>query len=302
MPDSVFEKSHAAFMNYDFPFASLKDGQIRAELLSLAGNDLGDRTRSAVIKSFHRSMAGCKRAGLDSPMRYWNGLKDDYLKIKDVWRDVFVNRYVYGNSSDADRLRSDGAMSPNLVLEAVTVSKKAAFVSYLKPALAKRLAKTYLRAYDRVFCPFNGFSGIMLGCTVGCGKKFIGRDINATEIEESRKIVEKARGLGFDVDADLGVADVFESSGTYDCMLCCPPYQDIEQWNFDADGRNSDRNLPCEKWIDECLARFDCGRYVFVVDEKTVGKYASNVVERLENRSHFGVNYECVVVIDRRGK
>lgn len=59
-----------------------------------------------------------------------------------------------------------------------------------------------------------------------------------------------------------------------------------------------DKNLPCFKWIDICLDRFKCRKYIFVVDDLTVGKYTDNVVEKIENRSHFGTNFEYVVVID----
>ena len=61
----------------------------------------------------------------------------------------------------------------------LTITHRADTPSYFKPHLAKRLIKTYLDDFSEVFCPFNGFSGMLLGCVVGCGKAYVGQDLNA---------------------------------------------------------------------------------------------------------------------------
>lgn len=170
-------------------------------------------------------------------------------------------------------------------------------MSYFKPALAKRLCGKYLSDAEDVFCPFNGFSGIMLGCAVGCGKKFVGRDLNKEQIRESMELVDFLKAAKYGIDVDLAVADVFGHSGKYDTMFCCPPYEALEQWNFDENGVCVDRNLPCEDWISVCLERYSCRKYLFVVDDRTVGRYSKYIVEKIENRSHFGKNSEYVVYI-----
>jgi len=57
------------------------------------------------------------------------------------------------------------------------------------------------------------------------------------------------------------------------------------------------RMKSCDEWIDLCLQRYKCKRYLFVVDETE--KYRDCVVDTIENRSHFGKNTELIIMIDR---
>ena len=74
-------------------------------------------------------------------------------------------------------------------------------------------------------------------------------------------------------------------------MLTCPPYADKENYFEDQVCKS------CDEWIDECLKRYNCNRYIFVVDE--ISKYTENIVEDIQNSSHFSKAVEHVVVIDR---
>ena len=49
----------------------------------------------------------------------------------------------------------------------------------------------------------------------------------------------------------------------------------------------------------QCLAFFDCERYVFVVDDK-IEKYKNFIKEEIVNTSHFSKNKEYIVVIDNK--
>ena len=51
----------------------------------------------------------------------------------------------------------------------------------------------------------------------------------------------------------------------------------------------------CDEWVDECVERYKCKRYVFVVDSTL--KYQDNVVECIQNSSHFSKSKEYVIVI-----
>ena len=75
--------------------------------------------------------------------------------------------------------------------------------------------------------------------------------------------------------------------GEYESLFTCPPYENKEIWN------NSDVNMTCDQWIDECLKRFKCKKYLFIVDY--TDKYKDHVIETIENKSHFGSNYEYVL-------
>ena len=87
--------------------------------------------------------------------------------------------------------------------------------------------------------------------------------------------------------------DILKSSGKYECLFTCPPYGGKEHWNI----QENEIEKSCDEWIDECLKRFDCSTYLFVVDETE--KYKNYIVENLTNRSHFGLNNEYVILIDK---
>ena len=156
----------------------------------------------------------------------------------------------------------------------------------------KKLIEKYASEYDTVFDPFSGYSGRMLGCLFA-NKNYIGRDINETTIKESKSIYEKVR-KHVSTSCSLEVQSILETEKeSYDCLFTCPPYEDIESWE------GTDLAVKtCDEWIDECLKRFKCKRYIFIVDDK-IKKHKDCVKEELENVSHFGKNKEYVVVINK---
>lgn len=115
-------------------------------------------------------------------------------------------------------------------------------------------------------------------------KKYNGQDLNQDHVNESNQIIEH-----LNCNAVISQRDIFESTGTYQCLFTCPPYNDKEIWG------NETKFLSCDDWIDECLKRFSCKKYLFVVDETE--KYKDYIVEVLENKSHLSTNNEYVVLI-----
>ena len=174
-------------------------------------------------------------------------------------------------------------MRAETVREGLSIMKVAPCVSYFKPGLAKYLINKYLSEYNTVFDPFSGFSGRMLG-TCSLGKKYIGQDINEKTVEESNNIISY-----FNLNASVIEKDIFESKGEYDCLFTCPPYNNKEIWGDDLTDKS------CDDWIDECLFRFKCRRYLFVVDN--TDKYKDYIVEEISNRSHLSNGKELVVLI-----
>ena len=72
-------------------------------------------------------------------------------------------------------------------------------------------------------------------------------------------------------------------------MLTCPPYSDKEHYIQDQVIKT------CDEWIDECIERYKCRRYIFVVDSTV--KYQNRIVEHIQNSSHFSKAKEYVIVI-----
>lgn len=220
----------------------------------------------SIIKTYHKSIYDAHVKGYISPYEAW--FDDDMLK------KVIVNRFIYINTVD-----------PSKILAGLNISKLCPRVSIFNPVLARHITKKYLSEYSTVFDPFSGFSGRLLG-VCSTGKQYIGQDLNEHAVSESNHIIN-----AFSLNAKIIQKDIFDSSGTYECLLTCPPYADKEIYN------NETVFQSCDNWIDECIARFRCNRYVFVVDRTE--KYKSHIAEELVAKSHFTDVHEYIVVINR---
>lgn len=222
----------------------------------------------SLINHFHPSIFDAHTQGEPSPKEAW--YNDTLLKR------VIANRLIYVNE-----------VNPSKVLQGFNISKTAPKVSVFNPILAKYLCDKYGQEFVTVIDPFSGFSGRLLGC-VAAGKQYTGKDLSATHIDESRQLQQFIQ----DTTASLVVEDILASDDveTYDCLLTCPPYGVKETYGEETEFRC------CDEWIDRCLARYQCKRYIFVVD--TTSKYSSYIVEELKSKSHFRRSSEYVVVID----
>lgn len=274
------------FKAYDFPYPEAVEKKIVGEINALkeGKNPKG----STLIRAYHPSLYLGYVHGRKSPVGYWEYLKTDY----EAYKKLYINRLKYADSREADLFRKNGILNASMTLYGLEASRIAPKPSYVKPFEMKKLIEKYASEYDTVFDPFSGYSGRMLGCLFA-NKNYIGRDINETTIKESKSIYEKVR-KHVSASCLLEVQSVLETKKeSHDCLFTCPPYEDIESWE------GTDLVVKtCDEWIDECLKRFKCKRYVFIVDDK-IKKYKEYVKEELENVSHFGKNKEYVVVIDK---
>ena len=223
------------------------------------------RLGMSIVSNFHRSVYDCRVGRCRSVKEAW----EDNVSLK----RVIANRLVYQNT-----------VNPSKVLKGFNVCKKAPVVSRFNPVLAKYLTKKYMDEFDEVFDPFSGFSGRLLG-VASCGKKYTGQDIRRQAVEESNQII-KFLNLS---KCSVSQQDVLQSLGTYDCLLTCPPYSNKETYGGEVCYKS------CDEWIDECLKRFKCRKYVFVVDETE--EYKDFAVEEVQNSSHFSKAVERVVVL-----
>lgn len=269
------DNAYSFFSKAEFPYPLVTDRKIELEIKKLTSKQYySDKLPSAIIRRFCPSIWKCESHGTMSPVAYWEHMKTDF----DDFKRLYENRMKYKGKATLDVLR-----------EGMNIAKFAIKATYLKPMLAKRLIDTYLSDATEIFNPFNGFSGIMLGSTFGCCKKYIGQDINAEFVAEANNIVSTLKIS----NATIVKKDVFKDSGEYDCLFCCPPYEDIEKWNFDSTGKSIDRILTCDEWIDTILQRYTCRNYLFVIDKTT--KYVDHIVEHLGNKSHMNKNDELVL-------
>lgn len=234
---------------------------------------INNREGDRIINHFHHSIYYAKCKGFKySPYDAW--YQDDLL-LK-----IIKNRIVYINK-----------INPNKILQGFNIAKVAKRVTVFSAGRAKILIENFLADCDTVFDPFSGFSGRMLG-TITAGKKYIGQDISPIHINESKQMLSFLRKHEYDFNVDLKCVNIFESSGKYPCLFTCPPYANKEQWyGVDVDMRT------CDDWIDICLERFKCKKYLFVIDQTK--KYKKYMVEDILNKSHLNKNNERIVFIKK---
>ena len=255
----------------EFPYYEYSDDRMKKDYEKLCTyKDIKKNSRlgDSIISNFHKSIYDAHIGKKPSPKEAWS---DNELLDKCV-----RNRFIYSSN-----------LSSHSILQGFNVCKIAPKVSVFSAPLARRLIQIYLNDYSEIFDPFSGFSGRMLGaCSLD--KSYIGQDINKDHLEESKQIAEF---LGLK-NVSLRVQNILEDSGEYECLFTCPPYGGKEHWNI----KNDLIEKSCDEWIDECLSRFKCKTYLFVVDETE--KYRDYIVEDINNNSHFGNNKEYVIKID----
>lgn len=259
----------------EFPYYKYSDERLLKDWNSLCNKGLSSprsRIGDFIIKNFHPSIYRCRCGRNPSPLEAWNTpeLVDRCVK----------NRFIYSRRLDA-----------HAIIDGFNINKSAPKVSVFSAILAKNLIEKYLSEYETIFDPFSGFSGRLLGA-LASNKRYIGQDLNKTTVKESNDII---RFLNAQDVAQVISKDIFDSAGKYECLLTCPPYGALEDW-----GNKDQKIKSCDEWVGECLKRFDCKRYVFVVDGTS--KYKDNIAEVLKNKSHFGSNNEYVLVMDSKTK
>ncbi len=235
-------------------------------------SDLSDTSDMGLIHHFHKSIYDATREGKISPREAWED--------KNIIKKVALNRLKY-----------KGHCRPSDILQGLNVTRIANKVTVFKPKLAEDLIKKYLNDCDSIFDPFSGFSGRMLG-TIRCGKDYFGQDINEDHVRESNEIL---RYINMQSSNFVVIQDILKSKGhdfgNNTCLFTCPPYGGKEHWAKDK----SEIEKSCDEWIDICIEKYKCKKYLFVVDETE--KYRDKIVETLTNKSHFGSNNEYVVFI-----
>ena len=258
--ENKYTKDYMKLFNVKLPFPYVNE-------------DLKDKSDMGLIQHFHKSIYDATKLNKPSPRSAWEN--------KELVRKVALNR-----------LRYVGKCTPADIRQGFSVTRLAPKISVFRPQLAVDLIQKYLGNYSEIVDPFSGFSGRLLGA-VKCNKSYTGKDIHPDHVRESNEIIEYTA-----VDPNkykVSQEDLLEKSDTetYECLFTCPPYGAKEHWNKD----NDEIEKTCDEWIDTCLAKYKCQRYLFVVDETE--KYRDFIVESLNKKKGlFHKANEVVVCID----
>ena len=300
----------------EFP---ISDAHLIQEFKNLRDKPLKDKAKSDIIHRFFPSIMTANKGGALSPVDFWKKLQED----PETFKRFLDNRYRCSDwynerdKADPEKKRTnrhyleEGYVPMFIYAIGCTTSGKAPCVSYFKPSYVKNLIARYAPDCETVFDPCCGY-GKFLGA-LAAGKKYVGRDLNDITIKENEDCLAfieehfpELKGR-----ADLAVGDMFASTGKYDAMITCPPYSNeagkqIEVWQ--SSSGKIECQFTCDEIIRKLLERYECGTYVFVVDD-SMKDYRDFIREKHENVNYIGArngkltdashNYEAVVVISR---
>lgn len=274
-----------------FPYPNIDAEMCSKEWETLCSKQLSIKTPSLIIKRFHESIYEAHKENKPSNKEFWKKIQKDF----NTFQAFYKNRLIHSNwvkVKDNEKYLKIGFLPNFVYLQGISTSGKAPAPSYFKPMLAKYLITKYLNKFSSIFDPFSGFSGRLLGA-LACHKNYKGFDLSEIHINESRYIVDYLRKY-YDIPEKtyLKAIDSTRVKGKYECLFTCTPYSSLEKWN------EKDKEYSCDRWVSICLKNYKCKRYVFVTDDK-IKKYKKYIKEKLINKSHWGTNYEYVIVIDR---
>lgn len=308
--DKFWKREFERIQSIDFPVERefpIEEKTLISEIHSLRTKDLSWKANSRLVPYFHPSIKFANKGGKLSPYEFWQKLKSDEELFKKFYRNRLKSSDYFNESEEKNKLLWEGKVPEFIYSIGLTTGMFAPKVSTFKPAAAKILIKKYLNDFDTIFDPIAGYSGRMIG-TVCTGKNYIGRDINDQTINESKKCYEFIKDyITKDIKVDLAVQDALLDSGEYDCLLTCPPYGLIEEWQNSA-GEKISSSLSCDDWIDNLLERYLCKKYVFVVDGN-IEKYKDYIDDEFVNTNYINArqgkltqasyNSEKIVVIEK---
>ena len=300
--EKYWEKEFNKIQAYDFPPTrefEITDKECANEVHNLETKDNNWKTASKLIIKYHKSLRYANQNKCLSPYNFWQQIKKDPEKFKKFYENrLRCSDWFKEKNGQNEHFLHEGFVPLFIYGIGMTTSRKAGFVSYFKPSLAKKIIKQYLNEFNTIFDPCSGYSGRMMG-SVALGKDYIGQDVNDSSVKESLEIFDfmKKHLKNKSVQVNISVKDSLETTGDYDCLFTCPPYGDKEEW-VDSSGRKITSDMSCDMWIEEFLKNYNCKRYVFVVDD-ILDRYKPFVKEELVNTSHFGSNKEYIVVINK---
>lgn len=258
--DSKYTKDYLNLFRVNLPFP-------------YPNSDLSDTSDYGIIKHFHKSI--------------FKATKKNSLSPFEAWQDKELVR-----KSALNRLKYVGNCTPEHVVGGFSVARIAPKISVFKPTMAKNLIKKYLNDFSEIVDPFSGFSGRLIGAK-NCNKRYIGKDINEEHVKESNEIIQYKNYQ----DCLVTVEDLLKKEDVeiHECLFTCPPYGGKEHWNEN----NDEVEKSCDEWIDICLQKYKCKRYLFVVDQTE--KYKDKVVEDIGNKNGFfrKKNSELVILIEQ---
>lgn len=202
---------------------------------------------------------------------------DDLIRWK-----MILNRIQY----------TGGFIDAKQVLTAMNVTRTCKQPSWFSKTLAKQVIQDYCTS-TTIVDPFAGW-GMRHDAAIELGREYVGSDLNAELVQWHQ---EHGR--------NITLADAKTFRYNQECsVFICPPYSDpktgrcFEDYSFEGFDSSAKSLSQCD-WLKIVMNNVpNASEYVMVckiVDDD----FKDNIVQTIENKSHFGTNYEYVVVVNR---
>ena len=259
--DEYINKKYEYFRNTEFPFLKYDDKELNRSFNDLLKMNCNDENHIDNLSLNTR--LGDRLIYNFHPSIFHDHYKDK-LSPYEIWNDKDkLLELIKSNAILHNHL------NPNKLYQSFNLINKVRFISAGK---CKLIINKYLSDYDMIFNPFDKYSSIMLA-TIASDKKYIGLSENSDIFNESLSMLLFLK-TNFDknIKANIINKDILSSTGKYKCLLTYDENDDI---------------------IDECLQRFHCDKYVFIVNN--VDKYKEYVVEEIINKN---CSNEYIIIID----
>jgi hypothetical protein len=208
------------------------------------------------------------------PKCYYRVKFDNKLSPLEAWDNELLRWKMILNRIDY----SGGWIDEKAVLNAYNITRVCKQPSWFSETFARQIIRAYIST-KTIIDPFAGW-GTRLTASEKEGKKYIGIDANKDLVEWMKKpnyVYNDATTWTYE-DEDATV-------------FTCPPYGLTEQY-FPGQ-----LDLTTDEWINIVLKNVKCKEYIFVV--KKTEQYKNYIIQTINNKSHFGNNYEHILRIQK---
>lgn len=211
------------------------------------------------------------------PKCFYNVKVNNSKSIYDAFNDEQLRWKMIKNRIDY----MGGFISSKQIITALNVTKTCKQPSWFAKSYAEYLIRKYSDS-SIIVDPFAGW-GTRCDAAMSSHRTYVGCDLNRELVEwhqsKNRPIV-------------LADAKTFTFNGECD-VFTCPPYEDTEVY-FEG----QDTSLTECQWLDIIRRNIPNARKYIMVCRTVSPEYEKYVVEKKENKSHLGTNYESVIVVE----
>lgn len=166
------------------------------------------------------------------PFSILNTTTPEWLHRRTLWSTLIPD------STAGRDVKRYNATPTNVFSSHETSTKKPSSVSMFDPCLAEILIRWFSRRHDRLLDPFAG--GSVRGVVASVlSREYTGLDLSASQVTENEAqykwLHDEYSGCPGTAEWLVGDSDTLLDSvcDTYNMVLTCPPYYDLEQYSHD---------------------------------------------------------------------